>query len=133
MGKLADWLQQQADALGGTRALSRRTGIRESTLSRLINGKNKKAPYMATLVQLSETLSQPLADLVEWSGAPLGLPDEDDALVRRLQGLAEVDPQVREILDLLHAATPEQRRAVLAYLRGAQTHRPVGLDGAGAT
>jgi transcriptional regulator with XRE-family HTH domain len=117
--ELAEWLRDEVKARGGgVREIERLTGVAKATLSRLMNGRLKGRPELETLVKLSEGLNRPLADLVEWSGSDLGLPDEDDDLVARLRAEASADPVVAEILLRLRDAPPEDRRAVLRYLRG---------------
>lgn len=118
MGKLAEWLRDEV-ARRGVRGVVRDTGVAAGTISRLMNEQNQGRPELETLVKLSQGLGQPLANLVAWAGDPLGLPDEDDALLARLRAEAGLDPQLAEILRLLQDAPEQDRRAVLTYLRGA--------------
>lgn len=117
MQRLAAWLRDEVKRRGGVRKVSQATGVSVGTLSRIMNEQQGR-PELETLVRLSEGLSQPLADLVEWSEVDLGLPEADDALLARLRAEASRDPLLAEILTLLRDAPPEDRRAVLKYLRG---------------
>jgi transcriptional regulator with XRE-family HTH domain len=133
MQQLAEWLAgivedavaegDDGERLTGVRAVAQLTGVGTGTISRIANNELKGRPKLATLVKLANGLNRPLADLVEMSGAGLGLPSDDDALLARLQAEASLDPLLGEILDLLRSAPSEDRRAVLRYLRGALASR----------
>lgn len=118
MQRLAAWLRAEIERTN-VRDVAARTGLGTGTISRIANEQLKGRPELGTLVKLADGLNQPLADLVEWAGDDLGLPADDDELVARLQAEAATDPQMAEILRLLRDARPEDRRAVLTYLRGA--------------
>lgn len=120
MERLAARLREEIDRKG-IRDLAERTNLGVGTLSRLMN--QKAAPDLETLVKLSNGLSEPLADVVEWAGYDLGLPADSDALLARLRAEAAHDPQLAEILDLLREVSDLDRRAVLTYLRGALQNR----------
>jgi transcriptional regulator with XRE-family HTH domain len=119
MQELADWLREEVVRRGGVRPVYRLTGVGIATLSRIMNNKLDGRPELETLVKLAEGLNRPLADLVEMAGDGLGLPDDEDALLIRLRAEATQNPELAEILRLLRDAPPEDRTAVLKYLRGA--------------
>lgn len=117
--RLARWLQDEMKKRNlGVRGLGELTDVSHSVIARL--AKSEAAPELETLAKLASGLGRPLADVVEMAGFSLGLPAQDAALVARLAAQAQGDPLTEEILVLLQHASHENRRAVLAYLRGAR-------------
>jgi transcriptional regulator with XRE-family HTH domain len=127
--RLRTWLKEELDRTS-YRSIEARTGVTHGTLERIIKGR-QGVPELETLDKLASGLGRPLADVVEMAGFSLGLAGEDDELMSRLRAQSLGDPLLGEILALLRDVSMEERRGVLAYLRGSRARqRGERADGA---
>lgn len=88
----------------------------KSAIREVIKNPERK-PRITTLLGIAMALQLPLWQVINMAGYDLGLPVTDDPLLKDLQALAQREPESKQLLDLLLAADPKDRQAVLNYLR----------------
>ncbi len=121
MSDLAERLRAIQDQGVSLRELEERSRIdgqvmaSKSAIREVINNPERK-PRITTLLGIARALDLPLWQVIAMAGYDLGLPGQDQAW-NQLQGLAQRDEDVRQLVDLLLQTSDEDRRAVLNFLR----------------
>lgn len=96
-----DWLERQLKLRGWTQAeLIRRSGLSRGGLANILAGNRNPSPD--TCIQISKALSLPPETVLRVAGH---IPNEGDP----------VGNEVRQLLDLMHSLTVEERRELLKY------------------
>lgn len=121
---LARFLAEQGKTY---RELEELTGIPDSTISKIINGKLKGLPELETLVKISVAFNLPLWRVVEMTGLDSGVSIAPDDQAKRVAALVKTYPVMNQIVDRLTKLHQSDLRGVLAYLEAilnSQYHEP---------
>lgn len=116
MSVLSDYLQEEMVRQDVTQVeLERRTGIPDSTLSRILSGEVDE-PKPSQIARIAKALNLKFWALMQRAGYTTETPDEPDQEAQRLAELLMARPRLREIVHVAEQLTPEERDATLAYM-----------------
>lgn len=115
MSALATFLREELDRQGITQVeLERRTGIPDSTLSRILSGETPE-PKGSQIARLAKALGMPFWRLMLIAGITDEVPDDPDAAALALAQAIQVRPELESILRRAEHLSPENRRALEEY------------------
>lgn len=116
MNALGSYLEDQLKQRGwDQKELSARSGVRESTISRLLRGKVQE-PQLSTLHALAECLSVDLGLLIELAGYPIRRSSSEQEYSDRFQVLVEAFPWLLPVAINLASLPLAQRDPVISML-----------------
>lgn len=117
MSALATFLREELSHQGITQVeLERRTGIPDSTLSRILNGETAE-PRASQIARIAKALGIKFWRLMQIAQFTTEVPDDPDDEVKRLAAAITARPALKALLDQAEQLTPEDREAVESYIR----------------
>lgn len=123
MSALSNFLRQQLRSRGwDQKDLAAESGLRKSTISRLINDRVEE-PELPTLLRLAQTLGVSLGDLMELAGYPVRMPTSQEGQQDRLVALGNALPWLVPVIEEIAALPPGELESVLAYLETLRRRR----------
>lgn len=120
--ELPAFLRKQIDDRGWDDSmLARKAGINKSTLSKLINDASI-VPELTTLEKLSRALSVSLVTMMVAAGYDPG-ELETSVDMSQLAILLEAVPELKDLARSVAKFSPDERRALMAYIQLVQSQR----------
>lgn len=123
MSKLAVYLRGKIERKEITLVeLERRSGIPDSTLSRIVSGEVDE-PKASQIAQLAHGLEMPFWKLMQIAGYTTEVPGNPSEDAQRIAATLEAQPDLRELMDEVAGLAPEDREATRAYIDVLQVRR----------
>ena len=123
MSALVTFLRKEMDRRGMTQLdLEEASGIPDSTLSRLFNGKIAE-PKGSMIAQLARALQIPFWELAQIAGFTTEIPGTPSAEATRLATLLESDPDLRSLMQEVAELNAEDRDVVQLYIESLRQRR----------
>lgn len=123
MSKLARYLRSRIDNGDITQVeIERRSGIPDSTLSRIISGEVDE-PKASQIAQIAKALEMPFWRLMQIAGYTTSTPGDLSEEAQRLAVSLEAQPDLRALMDEASDLLPEDRDATRGYIADLQDRR----------
>lgn len=123
VSRLADYVREEMARQGMTQTeLDQRSGIPDSTLSRILTG-DVDEPKPSQIARIAKALGLPFWSLMLRAGYTTETPGDPDEETRRLADVLTARPLVHEIAHEAETLTAEEQHAVLAYIALIRQHR----------